>query len=65
MLRLLDGVFRSINECAESFWDAEKNRAIFQLTMSLQRLFHKSRVLRFDDREMFSNRSQNVTFVAV
>ena len=50
-LLLLAGVFKSCNECTESLWDAEKGRPIFRATMSLQRFFHTSRVLRFNDQE--------------
>lgn len=64
-LLLLAGVFKSCNECTESLWDAEKGRPIFRATMSLQRFFHISRVLRFDDREMRSCRRQKDKFAAI
>lgn len=64
-LLLLAGVFKSCNECRESLWDAEKGRAIFRAKMSLQRFFHISRVLRFDDRETHSSARQKDKFAAI
>ena len=50
-LLLLACVFKSCNEYTKSMWDAGKGRAIFRTTVSLQRFFDTSRVLRFVDRE--------------
>lgn len=64
-LLLLAGVFKSCNESTESLWDSQKGRAVFRATMSLQRFFQISRVLRFDDRETRSCRKQSDKFAAI
>lgn len=64
-LLLLAGVFKSCNESTESLWNAETGRAIFRSTMSLQRFFHISRILRFDDRETRSYRREKDKFAAI
>ena len=45
--------------------NAYKSKAIFRATMSLQRFFHTSRVLNFDDRETHSYKRQKVKFPAI
>lgn len=47
------------------FADEENGKAIFRAAVSLQRFFHVSIVLRFDDRDTRSSERQNDKFPAI
>ncbi|XP_070607652.1 piggyBac transposable element-derived protein 4-like, partial [Erythrolamprus reginae] len=55
-LLLLAGVYKSYGESCRSLWAAHSGRHIFRATMSVERFYNISRVLRFDDKKDRSQR---------
>lgn len=58
-LLLLAGVYKSRREATESLWNSHTGRPIFRATMSLQKFYTISKILRFDDKTTRSQRRQS------